>query len=203
MKKSTTRMTVILICVVVGVVAYYAYLSGQSKESRREASMSAAETVLSRNLEMDYPSTPKEVIKYYNEILKCFYNEECTEEEIEDLGNKARELYDEELLENNELAAYHIRLKEDINTYRELKRKITSASVAASTNVDRFEEDDYSFARIHCGYNIMEGGISNAVNQVYLLRRDENKRWKIYGWDLAGNVNPGGAVTEEPLQTGN
>ena len=41
-----------------------------------------------KDLEKDYPPTPREVIKYYNEILDCFYNEEATKEEIEDLGNK-------------------------------------------------------------------------------------------------------------------
>ena len=39
-------------------------------------------------------------------------------------------------------------------------------------------------------YTVLEGGKSNLVDTVYLLRRDENRRWKIYGWDLAENVNP-------------
>lgn len=189
MKKSTTRATVIFICMIVGVVAFYAYLSGRSKEIREGTALSAAELALSRDLKNDYPPTPKEVIKYYNEILKCLYNEECTEEEIEKLGNKARELYDEELLENNEPLEYQVRLQEDVKAYREKKRQITSASVAASTSVLRFEQDGYSFARIGCGYTVMENGKSIPVSQVYLLRKDGEKRWKIYGWDLAENVN--------------
>lgn len=82
-----------------------------------------------------------------------------------------------------------MRLREDIDTYKEKKRRITSASVAASTSVDFFTEDDFEFARIHCGYNIMEAGRNNSMELVYLLRKDDNKRWKIYGWDSEENVN--------------
>ncbi len=171
------------------VVGFYAYLSGRARESKAEISMTVIQSTLSRDLENDYPSTPKEVIKYYNSILKCFYNEEATDEEIEELAYKARELYDDELLEQNEEELYLIRLREDIQGYKDNKRRITSMSVAASTNVDFFTQNDFDFARIHCGYNIMEAGTNRSTVLVYLLRKDENKKWKIYGWDLEENVN--------------
>ena len=49
----------------------------------------------------------------------------------------------------------------------------------------------YSFARISCGYTVLQGKESDSSMQVYLLRKDENGHWKIYGWDLAENVNVG------------
>lgn len=54
------------------VVGYYAYLSGTHRTEQQEAVMSEIDTVLSRNLENNYPSTPKEVVKYYNDLMKCF-----------------------------------------------------------------------------------------------------------------------------------
>lgn len=191
MKKSTTRITIIVICLLAALVGYYAYLSNKTKESKAEVSMTLIQSTLSRDLQNDYPSTPKEVIKYYNNILKCFYNEECTDEEIEELGYKARELYDDELLGQNELEAYQIRLREEIADYKDNNRRITSMAVAASTNVDFFSQDGFDFARIHCGYDIMEAGTSRSTELVYLLRKDAEKRWKIYGWDLAENVDTG------------
>lgn len=188
MKKSSAKITVVFILIITLVVGYYAYLSNRRQVSRKEAEMSAAENVLTRDLTMDYPPTPKEVVKYYNEILRCFYNEDCTDEEIERLGNRARELYDAELLENNEPDTYMIRLKGDIQTYKENNRRISNISVASSINVDTYTVDNYDFARLSCSYFILEGSSSKRTNMVYLLRRDENKRWKIYGWDLAENV---------------
>ena len=189
MRNKTTRVTIIMILVAVAVVGYYSYLSGRARAQKNETEMSTVQTVLSRSMTQDYPPTPKEVIKYYNEILKCFYNEECTEEEIEALGNKARELYDRDLLANNEEEVYLLNLKADIQEYKDNKRRLTSAAVASSANVFFFNQDGYDFARIMCGYTIMEGRTSIPSGQVYLLRRDEDKHWKIYGWESAAEYN--------------
>lgn len=188
MKKVSPKLVMVFIGLMVLLVGYYAYLANQKKEAKQETAMSVVQTVLSRDLKYDYPATPKEVVKYYNEILKCFYNEKCTDGEIEELGQKARELYDDELLEANEYGPYMIKLKSDIEEYKNNKRRITSFVVAASTNVDFFEQDGFSFARISCAYNIMEGEISKPTRQVYLLRKDDNNLWKIYGWEDAANL---------------
>ncbi len=189
MKNTTTKTTIIIICLVAALVGYYAYLSNRSKERIDDTEMTVVQSVLSRDLTKDYPATPKEVLKYYNDIMECFYNEECTEEEIDELGYKARELYDEELLANNELGTYLIRLHAEVDAFKTAGRRITSSSVAASTNVDFYEVDGYSFARLLSTYNVMDGGMSQAVKTIYLLRKDENKKLKIYGWDAESNVN--------------
>lgn len=188
MKKSTTGLTIIMICVIVLVVGAYAYLSNQRKVEKAEANMTLVQEALSRDLQNDYPATPKEVVKYYNQLLICFYNEECTEEEITDLGNKARILYDEELLAENEPETYMVRLRGDIQDYKDNNRRITSAAVAASTSVVYDTLDGDSFARILCGYNIKEDTTNYPLKQVYLLRRDEEKHWKIYGWEDAAMI---------------
>lgn len=185
MKKSTTKVTIIIICLVASMLGYYSYLSNRSHKQRADANMTLVQSTLSRNLNSDYPATVKEVMKYYNDIMKCFYDEDCSEEQIEDLGYKARELYDADLLAANEETEYMSRLKNDVNEFREKKRTLTGFSVAASTSVDYYSIDDFSFARIMCGYNLVEGGISTPVRTVYLLRRDDQKKWKIYGWESA------------------
>ncbi len=188
MKKATPKVVITFICLIVLLVGYYAFLANQRKEAKEEATMSVVQETLSRDLQNDYPATPKEVVKYYNEIMKCFYNEECNTDEIEALGQKARELYDAELLEANEIGAYMDRLRGDIQDYKDNNRRITTAVVASSTNVDYFEEDGFSFARIMCAYNIMENDVSNPTKQVYLLRKDDENHWKIYGWEDAANL---------------
>lgn len=190
MKKSTVKITVILIILFVGVVGVYAYLANRSRDIADGAAMTNVEKVLSRNMGYDYPPTPKELLKYYNEIQKCFYNEDCTDDEIEALVDRVRELYDEDLLANNERSIQIVSLKEEIKDYKDHKRRITAASVAASTNVDFFEKDGYEFARIYCGYNVTEGSTTKQARQIFLLRRDGDRRWKIYGWDLQDHVNP-------------
>ncbi len=190
MKKTTIKVTILFLVLIVGVVAYFAYLSAKRQDTADDAAMRATQLVLSRDLESNYPPTVKEVMKYYVEIQKCLYAEECSDEDIEQLGMKARALYDDELRAANDVTVNLLQLKAEITSFQEDSRKITAASVASSVNVDTFTEDGYEFARIHCVYTVLADGKSNLVDMVYLLRRDENRRWKIYGWDLAQNVNP-------------
>ena len=189
MKKSSSRIAVIVVLIIIAVVAYYGYLSNKTKTQQQEAGMTAVQEVLSRDLSMDYPPTPKEVVKYYNEIVKCLHNEECSEDDIEELGLQARELYDQELLDNNELGTNLKNLKSDVEESRKSKHRINNIALASSANVDFFTEDGYEFARILCTYSIADEGVSKVSSHVFLLRQDSEKKWKIYGWDLAENLD--------------
>ena len=188
MKKVTGYITIVIVLLVIAVVGGYAYLSSKHKDEQKDVPMTVVQSTLSRDLSKNYPPTPKEVIRYYNEILRCLYNEESSDEEIESLGLKARELYDEDLLEINELGSYLVKLRADVKDYRDNERRITTFNLAAANNVDFFEEDGYSFARIMCGYNIMQAGKNYSSDQMYLLRKDSNKQWKIYGWEPVENL---------------
>ncbi|MDE5590147.1 MAG: hypothetical protein K2J60_13590 [Acetatifactor sp.] len=191
MKKSTVRVTIILIVLIVGLIALYSFLMSRMK-SELPAAMTVVQTVLSRDLTKNYPATVKEVVKYYTEIERCFYNEECTDEEIEALGMQARMLYDQELLDNNEMAIYITKLREDVKRFKDAKRRIISIVVASSTNVDYFSDDGYDFARLYCAYTVKQNNGQNvSEGRIYLLRRDEDRHWKIYGWDSEDNVQVG------------
>ncbi len=181
-KPPVTQVTLIFAVMIVAIVGYYCYLVNRNSGERVEEKLTFTQSVLLRDLEKDYPPSPKEVVKYYNEIMKCFYNENCTEAEIEELGIQARRLYDQELLAYNEWGGYIINLKSEIESYKEAKRRIQSSAVAASTDVDYFKEDGYQFARLRSSYNFLQGKESVSIQQIYLLRKDEDGHWKIYGW---------------------
>ncbi|MCM1191740.1 MAG: hypothetical protein NC123_05925 [Butyrivibrio sp.] len=193
MKKSTVRVTVILIVVIAGLVALYCILLSKMKSDAGVTKMTPVQSALSRDLTKNYPATVKEVIKYYTEIEKCFYNEECTDAEIEALGMQARMLYDQELLDNNEVADYITKLKAEVKGFKDAKRRLISIVVASSANVDYFSEDGYEFARLYCGYTVKENNGQNlGEGRIYLLRKDADRHWKIYGWETDDNVNVGG-----------
>lgn len=188
MKKKTVVVTIIIMLVIVGVVGVYTFLSHRAYQNADNTKLSQVQIVLSYDLQNKYPATVKEVIKYYTEIQKCFYNEEYSEEELEALGMKARELYDDELLKANEIGTYMQQLRADIASYKINNWSMGNAALASSLNVFYFEEDGYEFARIHCGYTIKEKNINKeTVGIQYLLRKDSNKRWKIYGWKTVQN----------------
>lgn len=188
MKNKTARITIVIVCLVLAMLAYYAYLSNRSSGRRSANSKNAVQEVIATDLTKQYPGTVREVMKFYNQIMMCLYHGECTEEEIIALGSKARELYDEELLEANPEEEYQIRLLAEVMDYRNKKRRITSTSVPSASNVDTFTKDGFEFARIQCSYTLVTDGKGQTLNTMYLLRRDKNRKWKIYGWDAAENL---------------
>ncbi len=191
--KNMTKITLIVLFIMVILVGYYAYLVNRSKEERQEQQLTAVQEVLLRDMTYSYPPTPKEVIKYHNEIDKCLYNEKCTTADIEALVQRDRELYDADLLAINEWGAHVINITKEIEGFRKDSKKLTACAVGASTDVFYFEEDGYSFARIPCNYTVLKGTDYVTTMHIYLLRKDEVGHWKIYGWTLAENVN----ITQE------
>lgn len=189
--KFTTQTTIVVMVLIVAVVGYYCYLVNRSNRQVEERTLTTVENILLRDLENNYPPTPKEVIRYYNDIIKCFYNEECSQEQLEELALKARGLYDQELLDHNAWDTYIFNLEAEIQDFKNNNRKISNISLAASTDVDEFTKNGYKFAKIRCGYNILQGRDVSSTIQVYLLRKDGDGHWKIYGWDLAENVTDG------------
>lgn len=207
MKKAKgTKGIVIIIILAVLIVFYYAYLSNRTdrkKQAEEEYAsvevMTPVQEVLSRNLETNYPATPREVVKYFSDITQCFYNEEYTEEELYDLAMKIRGIYDDELVQNQTEEEYLIELKEDINEFKELERTIASYTPSSTIDVETFTQDGYEWARLYCIYSIKQEVLINS-NIQFLLRRDENDHYKIYGWQLAVDNDKEEATPAESVQ---
>lgn len=191
MKRFTgVRGTLILLVLVVSMVGYYYYLSNKvSKKTETDDMLTKVQSVLLRDLELNYPSTPREVVRYFGDITLCLFGGSCEESDIDKLAAKAIQLYDDELVENNPWAEYLMRLQQEVAEYQKKGMTVTSYAPAGSTSVDTFEQDGYEWARFYCTFYTKTGKESQVVNQIFLLRKDENRRWKIYGWDLAENVD--------------
>lgn len=185
-KGSTAGMKgfVIGLILIALVLGYFYYLSfkKQNEDPNEDVKVSAVQEVLLRNLEKNYPPSPREVLKYYGQIIQCLYSEEYTEEEFEGLANKALELYDDELALNQTPQQYLDDLKWDIGNWKEEKTVVSSYSLPSSTDVEFFSEDGYSWARLYFGLNLRNGTQLEVTNVVYLLRKDDQGHWKIYGW---------------------
>lgn len=186
--KSARGAFFLMLLVIIVLIAYYTLSLKTKKQSENIVTMTPVQTVLNRDLNKDYPPTPKEVVKYYSEITKCFYNETYTDEELEQLAMQAKALYDDKLAANKSDEDYINDLKAEIAGFREQNYTISSYATSASTDVERFSQDGYNFARLYCTYFIRIGTVMQSIEEVYLLRLDEKEHWRIFGWDLASAV---------------
>lgn len=183
--KSGIKLLIIGIILAALVLGYFFYLSNQKSENKEEVVESTkVQSVLMKDLEKSYPPTPKEVVKYFNEISECFYNETYSEEELYDLAMQIQGLYDEELIAQKTEEQYLTDLKSDIAEMKEQDRSISSYTLSASTDVEIFSENGRKCARLYCEYNIRQGTSMVPSMVVFILRQDEEEHWKILGWDL-------------------
>ena len=169
------------------VVGYYFYLSNRKpKEAAEdtETTVSAVQKLLLKNIDDDYPPTPREVLKLYSDITVCFYSEDYTDEELTQLALQIEKLYDEELIANNTPDQYQKNLRWDIKTMKDKNLRVTSYSVASATDVD-FDAGGRSWARLSCTYTIRSGKEAGLAREIFLLRKDDMGHWKIYGWEAA------------------
>ena len=140
--------------------------------------------MLVQNLTDSYPATPKEVVKMYSEITRCFYAEEYTEEELEALAIMSRQLFDDELVANQSDESYLRSLKGEIATYRKANRVISSYSISSSADVQFYNFRDDEWAQLIAMYSIRTGTKVEPSKERFLLRKDSDGHWKIYGFRL-------------------
>ena len=110
------KVGIIIVILIAMVGGYYFYLSN-FRDTDEETVVTEVQDVLLKNLDTDYPPTPRELLKYYSDITKCLYNEKYTEEQLEQMGDKMLALYDAELAENNPRDEYIKNLKKDVEDF--------------------------------------------------------------------------------------
>lgn len=172
---------VIMLIVILGLV-YYTYLNNNASNRQETSEETEAEKLLNYDFENNYPKTVRETVKLHCRYLKSAYNDAFTEEELFTINRNIRELFDEELLQNNAEADQLQGLKDEIQLYEENKQKFISYSLAEASQVQYNTEDGVEYAKMKVTIVLKVDGGTMSGDEEYILRKDEEGRWKILGW---------------------
>lgn len=179
------KSAAVLAVMVITVFALYYYLVNKVERSSPEVETTAVQDVLLKNLETDYPPTVREVIKYYNEIMSCYYSENPTDEEVRKLADKAMELYDAELVDYQDEEMYISDLKAEMASFAASETVLSHVALSSSTAVDYYSHNGRDCAQIRCIYTMRQKTNLVTIKEIYVLRKDDEGRWKILGWTPA------------------
>lgn len=183
-KTGKIKNIIIVVILMALVGGYYFYLSNRQKTAA-EVEVTAVQNVLLRNLDTAYPPTPKEVVKYYSDIIKCLHNETYTNDQFEQMADKLLALYDEELAENNPRDQYLKDLKKDVKDFTDSGYSIANYNTSSSTDVEEYTLDGRKCARLYCIYSVKTGADYKSSKQVFILRKETaTGHWKIMGFEL-------------------
>ena len=177
MKK--VRVVIVAIICVSAIVASYYYVTVKNKNAKETVELTEIDKITTTDLDKNYPETPREVVKLYNRIITCFYKDDYTEDQLYELGNQARKLFDDELLENNPRNQYFADLKTEIDDYKEQGKYISQSSVCSSNDVLYKTVDGDKCAYVTASYFIKGDDNYSKTYQEYVLRKDEDGNWKI------------------------
>ncbi len=187
-KGSGSGIKILIIGIILAalVFGYYFYLTNRrNKEvSENKVELTAVQNVLLRNLDKNYPPTPKEVMKVYGEIAMCIHGQSYTDEEFEQLASQIQKIYDEELIAEagNNGQQYLETLKNDIDDLKKKGIVISSYTLPSAADVSYYTLDGYDWAKLYFTFNLRQGTNRTTSEEVFLLRKDGDGRWKIYGW---------------------
>lgn len=183
-KKTGTTVIVMIVIAIAVIFGYYQMTKnpvGEEKTAKTEA-----EKLLQKDMENNYPGTPREVLKLYGRITKCMYNDDLKQEEIEGLLEQARKLYDDELLAINEWDGHLESLVNDIVDYKENERIIMSHTVQKSSQIKTIKKDGQEYAVAYMLFITSDKTASYVESyEKFLMRKDDFGKWKIVGWELA------------------
>jgi hypothetical protein len=183
--KRRMRWLVTLTLLAVVVVIWYYVDSNKPLESdgtKEVGEVTEIDKVLNKDLEKSYPHTAREVIQLFIRIQKCYYNEKWSEEEFVKLAYKATELFDEELKNSNPFDEYYEELKTEVSQYKDEKKIINRTILDKTSEIVYSTVEEQKYASLNCTYYLKSASGTSKVIETYILRKDEEDRWKILGW---------------------
>ena len=181
-------VTITLLCVV-GVMLFYNFSNSEESDEKESGDqdsgiVSEIDKLLSKDLKTNYPLTAREVVNLFTRIQKCYYNEDCSSEELVSLSYMATELLDEELKAMNPYNEYFSDLQQEIQQYKNEGKTISRVIVDKSSEVVYSYVDDVKYASINCIYYLKTSNSTEKTIETYALRKDEEDKWKILGWKV-------------------
>ncbi len=188
MKKKLRFLITIALLLVLAVLLYY-HFSNKSASNNNSGSddtttVSEVNKILSKNLETNYPLTPREVVNLFTRIQKCYYNVDCSPDDLVALAFMATKLFDTELSESNPFDEYYSELKDDISDYKDKGQTISRVIVDKSGDVIYSTINEVKYASLNCIYYIKDNSTTQKTVETYVLRKDDEGNWKILGWKL-------------------
>lgn len=182
MGKKRTIVTIIAMLILAALVITGFYFLLNKPKSKNETKKTELEKLLEKDIENDYPVTPRETVKLYCKLNKYLYSEEINSEELSSLVKQMRLLFDNEFNENTSEDEQIANLNEERNK----NRIILNYIVQKSQNVEYDDTKEYS--SLVASFTTKEKNKREKVYERFLLRKDDNGNWKILGWELTNEM---------------
>ena len=187
-KSNTGEVTKTVLMVVLGavvVLGIYMALIGRDgkKQSNEETSLlTEVQQITTMNLDESYPISDRDVISLFGRITKALYGETYTDAEFSQMASQLQKLYDSELIAKQD--DYEKKLKNEVQQKKNDFYTVQNYVVDDKSNITYKKIDGRECASVNCLFAMRQNTEMTTINYVFILRKDEDGRWKILGWTV-------------------
>lgn len=178
---------ILVITLMAGVIlaSYIKLTSSPSSNDEPVADTSEVGQILSKDMSLNYPTNPHDVVVLYSRVIKAFYDGDYNDDQLNGLAQHARATFDDELLSYNDYDEYMERLKLEIESYKSAKKKIVEYTIQRASDIEMLTDNGVQYAKVKAVYyTAQDGGTRERVYEQYTLRQDDNGQWKILFWEV-------------------
>lgn len=157
------------------------FVTKKANSNRAEnTKLTEVQNIITRNLEKDYPPTPRQVVLFYNRIITAYYGENYTPDQYDAMIDQQLALFDDKLRANNPKEEFKATLDKDIAQYRSNNRVIANSEVCDSKDVQYKQDGEEEVAFVTASYFVKEGkNTFTRTHMEFALIKDANGNWRI------------------------
>ena len=181
--KSAIMKSIVLLALgaVVVVGLYFMFVGSKKSPEEEQYNLTAVDEITTTNLEKNYPANPRMVVDLYAKTMQVLYKEEYTEGQQDKMLYVLKGIMDDELLEKQ--VDFSKSMKNEISERKEGDYSISNYLVQ-NTEPEVVTVSGKKMCNVQCLFSLRKGTSTVANYYQFILRQDDDKRWKILGWDV-------------------
>lgn len=181
--KSAIMKSIVLLALgaVVVVGLYFMFVGSKKSPEEEQYNLTAVDEITTTNLEKNYPANPRMVVDLYAKTMQVLYKEEYTEGQQDKMLYVLKGIMDDELLEKQ--VDFSRSMKNEISERKEGDYSISNYLVQ-NTEPEVITVSGKKMCNVQCLFSLRKGTSTVANYYQFILRQDDDKRWKILGWDV-------------------
>ena len=182
--KSAIMKSIVLLALgaVVVVGLYFMFVGSKKSPEGEQYNLTAVDEITTTNLEKNYPANPRMVVDLYAKTMQVLYKEEYTEGQQDKMLYVLKGIMDDELLEKQ--VDFSRSMKNEISERKEGDYSISNYLVQ-NTEPEVVTVSGKKMCNVQCLFSLRKGTSGTVANYYnFILRQDDDKKWKILGWDV-------------------
>ena len=182
--KSAIMKSIVLLALgaVVVVGLYFMFVGSKKSPEEEQYNLTAVDEITTTNLEKNYPANPRMVVELYAKTMKVLYKEEYTEGQQDKMLYVLKGIMDDELLEKQ--VNFSQSMKNEVAERKEGDYSISNYLVQ-NTEPEVVTVSGKKMCNVECLFSLRKGTSGTVANYYnFILRQDDDKKWKILGWDV-------------------